>query len=459
MYGYTVLTHAKSLRIFIDSLTINSLLSKKSEEAKVADKILKWSDCEIFEFVRSPLSTTHESLAKVHEYEINYAAQGSSILITAHWKNYESQTELPEVETLSFGSALYLFQTKQPPQDIIYRLKEIFALSKQGMNREQPDLFVTDDKKLLNKRIWLQEKMPCKGLMIVSVREAWEIMDLFCKFNERYYLTPLEPWKGKSIWYWISFRTNVPRFNVEAKMPISAISSDVNEAFAMRFQFLLLAVDELGIQFYLRPNLDTEFNMMYHFNHFMSLVVGIFDNLALTTQSRLGVTFEGDWDIRKVSLSSNTGNEFLTAFGTKNFALGKLVCDNRDFINLMFDLRHLMIHREGLKSLSSGVGEADGSRWEDNYASIDPNLAGRIRHVFGDKKLSYEKVGSSGLREIHRTLTLVLPFFFSKSIMEKLIPFCNTYLQLLGYDSFLQNISDKQFKYFISSYEQFHLGL
>ena len=366
---------------------------------------------------------------------------------------------MPSFETISQGSASYIYKQNSPSQDQIDRIKQVFALAEFGTTRQQPDLFVTDDKKLLNNRLWLESKFPTNRLTIVTVEEASEIMDLSCKYNETYYLEPRIPWKGKAILYWISFRSKIPFYNVPIRNinPIF-ISSDVREALADKFVNLLIAIDELGIQYYLEVNLDTQADTMYHFNYFLALVAGIFDNLALDTKQKLNLHFQGEGDASRTSISNRSGNDFLRALGVTNPDLRQHIGNSMDFINLVFELRHSIIHREGLESLVGQVRESDGSTWKENYVSIEGKLGERIGQVLGKTKKSYDRFTVAGVRQ-EQAQTFLVPFLFAKALLRNLIPFVNKYLELLGYTNFIESLESGEFKSFVESHRRFNLGV
>ena len=147
-------------------------------------------------------------------------------------------------------------------------------------------------------------------------------LDLFFKFKGKYYLR--NNWiLNKGYWYWLSMRLKLPHYNVGDKMI---------DALAYRFYYVLIALDEIGIQFYLGVDNDTMDNTLYHFNYLISLITGMFDNLALKTNSYLNINF---LDFRKVSLSNKSGRSFLRQIRDKRVDIRNHISDYMNFINLI----------------------------------------------------------------------------------------------------------------------------
>ena len=98
---------------------------------------------------------------------------------------------------------------------------------------------------------------------IVTIKEAMEILDFFAKRHGKFYIAP-GVIVNKGLWYWIPLRAKLPNFNV------SLNDSSMVNALATRFQYLLMSIDEIGIQYYSGTDNDTLENTMYHFNYFIT---------------------------------------------------------------------------------------------------------------------------------------------------------------------------------------------
>src|SRR5450759_2745183 len=145
------------------------------------------------------------------------------------------------------------------------------------------------------------------------------------------------------------------------KLPHYNVGDPMIDALSLRFQYILMALDEIGIQFYSGTGNDTMDNTLYHFNYLISLITGIFDNLALKTNSHLAINFV---DLRKVCINNNSGREFLREIRNKNQGLRDHISVYMDFINLIYEFRELVVHREGL---SSTAFENMDEHWKANF--------------------------------------------------------------------------------------------
>ena len=106
---------------------------------------------------------------------------------------------------------------------------------------------------------------------IVMFDEAKEIVDLFLKYHRKYHI--LNNFTcNKGYWYLLSFRSKIKHCH----FGVATLN-----AFARRFIYLLMSLDEVGLQYYSGVNNDTMDNTLYHFNYFISLVTGVFDSFAL----------------------------------------------------------------------------------------------------------------------------------------------------------------------------------
>jgi hypothetical protein len=150
---------------------------------------------------------------------------------------------------------------------------------------EKSNIYITNDKLLLKNRLWFESHSPnCPSatcpLNIMSVEEAALFIDLFFKKNEKYFASSRYA-LNKGLWYWFSMRLKLAHYNVGTP----TLGDPMIDALADRFYYALMALDEMGIQYFLGSNNDTMDDTLYHFNYLITLITGIFDNLALKTNS------------------------------------------------------------------------------------------------------------------------------------------------------------------------------
>ncbi len=189
----------------------------------------------------------------------------------------------------------------------------------------------------------------------------------------------------------------------------------------------------MGFQYYSGVNNDLMENMIYHFNYFISLVSGVFDNLAIASKNRLALAFRGASIPARISLNPKAGKEFLKALGRENHELHKRITDHTNFVNLIYSLRELVIHREMLPKTTF---ENRNEKWKAMFITVDTNVVDLIRQC-GDTSQDYEPTTLWGQYELAGESHLE-PFHFSKAVARLLSSFCNTYLRLLGYSDFLE---------------------
>ena len=171
---------------------------------------------------------------------------------------------------------------------------------------------------------------------------------------------------NKGFWYWLSFRLKVPFFNV---------GDQILDALSQRFVFSLMSVDEMGFQFYSGVNNDTMDGILYHFNYLISLVSGIFDNLAIRTFNQYHLTFEGSNIPSRISLKNDLGRHFLRALREKNQALRNHINQHVHFIKAIYLIRDTILHREGLKHACFEHRGKEGP-WKANFIEV-PNIFAR----------------------------------------------------------------------------------
>jgi len=274
----------------------------------------------------------------------------------------------------------------------------------------------------------------------MTVEEASHFIDLFYKYRGTYLLTGRH-YLNKRSWYWHSTRLKLPHFNVDNEM-ISALAN--------RVYFSLMALDEIGIQYYLGTNNDTMDTTIYHFNYLLSLFTGIFDNLALKTNTQLGIN---ELDVWKISFNNN---DYLDKIRDKDNDLRDFISEYLNFIRLIHKFRNKVIHREGLETTSfSNHGDI---RWNANFIKIDDDVKNRLNRL--DNKKVHDPFTNWGYFELTPKNIYIEPYHFSKMGISQVIEFCDEYLKHLGYDSFIeaQRGKDTQFSQTMELFEKYHLG-
>jgi hypothetical protein len=327
-------------------------------------------------------------------------------------------------------------------------------------------IFVTQDQIFLKNVYSVNRQKKCLRdffpyLRIVNLEGALEIMDSYAKMIGIYF--GIWSKRDRLVWYQLRLYSNLkyaPVIYGNQYIGISKKPSAEIEALIFRFIKLLLCKDYLGRQHYFglsreesidsqsmadglkelkggNPypeglgsliNLDDMLLLFYHVEYVISLVTGIFDNLAVETSTTHNLHF----DPIRISLSNTRGDDFLKEVANVDSNLKKHIDLNRDFINLIYSLRERVVHGEGLsRSIAPIV-----PNWS-NFITIDNQIKSVIRQC-GDKDTHYGIITEWGVIQTNGKIYLD-PFYFAKSVVEKLMHFTNEYLRLLGFDQYSIN--------------------
>jgi len=433
-----LLRDARRIQVYIDSKTFDELLATKDRPAVA---ILRHHDSEHIVFVRSPLETKRDELRRIAEYELVVDSEIKSIEI----KRADLSKSMPfgyRMEDI-LAIAKRIYGRDQITKSELDRIVAVFIQA--VFNRfEKSNIYITDDKLLLKSRLWFESHFPGDSLNIMSVKEAVMFLDLFFKKNGNYYAASRYS-LNKGLWYWLSMRLKLPHFNV---------GDPTIDALAFRFYYCLIALDEIGIQFYLGADNDTMDSTLYHFNYLISLITGIFDNLALKTNVHLRINFS---DLRKVSLSNISGREFLRELRKKNKNIRDHISLYMNFIGLIYAFRETVVHREGLaKARFQYVGK--DVKWKANFTQLSKEQMDYIK-LCGDMKSELDPFTEWGVFVTGNNYFLE-PYHFSMKAITVLKEFVDKYLELMGYPSFIETQKQKrdEFTDTLILFENSHLG-
>jgi len=293
------------------------------------------------------------------------------------------------------------------------------------MRSRKPCIFVTNRKILLKNRLWLESNFQGINLNIMSIEEASLFVDLFLKQRNEFHTAPGVV-TSRWFWYLMSARVKIPHFHV---------GDGIIDAMISRLSYALMASDEIGKQFYQGADNNTIDLIIYHFNYLISLLSGVFDNLAIKTNSQLGLGFSTGPDI---SLSPKRGGEFLKALRDKDTVLRQHITKYNPLISLVYKFREHIIHREGTKKcIFCSMSRND--RWTAGVINVDATTVQLIT-ACGDTGVSYDSyskwgvLSSSGDHHIE-------PFNFTTQLLRHIFIFADGYLKLLGFTE----VSDKSF--------------
>jgi hypothetical protein len=359
----------QKLHIFIDSQSIDKSISNKEGRAEA---LLAYNTDEIFKFIRSPFKTSYKNLVEIGSFEIQKDSDANTIKELRIKDSNDSEptyVDFPFTMKNIDEFAKDIFKTESSSENeketILLVLVHHVFISFGIYNGES--IYVTNNKKLLKNRLWFQLHLSSK-IEILQIEEALEIMGLFAKAQRKYYLRP-HGTADKKGWYWLSFRSKISHYHVQYRAAFE--KRNILEAFASRFTYLLMSIDEIGIHYLWLK--DKDITIPYHFNYFISLVTGIFDNLAIISREKNQIKLQHDYPNR-TSLSNTAGKEFLQSLKRYNSALHSHIHNYHEFINLMYELREVSIHREAFRD----VGYTQNKRFALFFV-IDQKIACMIK--------------------------------------------------------------------------------
>jgi hypothetical protein len=419
----------EKFKILIDTAYFNALLSSKNT---IAQAFLEYRTCNRLEFIRTPGETIFESLQKIPYYEYD---EDDSFGIKVLSDKSESKIRFGYRKDDIESAGQFLYEKESLTRNDENSLTKVFIWAAITRNSNN-NLFITEDRKILKKRSWFESNFPGRPLGITIFDEAREVIDLFLKHNHQYHvLSHFSCNKGG--WYLLSFRSKIKHFH---------FGIPILDAFARRFTYILMSLDQIGIQYYLGVNNDTIDDKLYYFNYFVVLLTGIFDSLAIYTKDKYGLEFESA--PQKVTLNPNSGKEFLILLREKNPQLRELVKNNSQFIKLVYELREVIIHRDMFAKVS-------------NFIEVADNIVHLVRHC-KDKPQKYEEISEWGLYQMQDTFFLE-PYHFAKAAIRNLVNFSDSYLELLGFGNFVdelkQNEPQSNFAQEIETFEIYKLGI
>ena len=311
-----------TLDICIDSESINSV-SQSSKD--IVDRLLLYhkNECSCYNFVRSAYDSSPNIVSEIPEVQYSKLQEGEQKVKTIA-KYALKNSRLSEGEK-SFLLSIYNYSG----------LSKTGSIMETGHNIKDK-VYVTENENFLSRRYSLESFFP--GIRLVYLQDCLDIMDLFAKTQNLFLRSPnANANMNKGYWYWIYFRWKVPHYNV--LKPSSLIGrNDILHAPGKRICYLLIAVDELGKLHHF--NCDDEIMILYHFNYILSLITGVFDNLAIYTQEKYGIRLPPT----RISLKNG---DFLDEVQNHDAKLRNHIRSNNDFITLIHKLRDKVIHAEG----------------------------------------------------------------------------------------------------------------
>lgn len=437
------------LQVLIDTASMNEQLSFGNSDAP---RLLQYHANEHLRFVRTPEQERHDDLDTIPAYEFEESddarhsihiewepPRGTVNRTVAFWYN---EGDIKKRAARVYSSNRDDYATEEDIEELTEQQVETVkkAFVQAALNRsEDGQLFVTENETLLSNRRWFENHFPGVPLNVMNLTEAIEYVGLYLRYRDVFLLGPKYR-IDKFGWYWHLFRSLIPHYHVEADA-----DDDYMRGFGTRLQNLLIALDELGNEYFQEPSNRVKMEFQYHFDYAISLITGVFDALALKTAAKCGI--EGI-DKEYISLSNNRGRDFLTEVRSNNSQLREHIADHMEYINLIYVLRPLVIHRGGYQD---GILADSDANWEagtimlDQLNSEDEQEFLRYYRELDDEPLPYDPLSKWGMyRPDDDSPDHLEPYHFLKQAVFTLIDFADEYLALLGYSDFLEDHEDTE---------------
>ena len=418
-----ILGTAPPLGLILDTRSLEWLLESGDTAAQT---LLSYRITPHFEYTRTPVSCRYQDLQLVDPYRVSDGQSDSGRSVTVNTR--EGCTTSALTCGIRALTALSAKLGEDPPNGTDEGHAAFLPLIAGALNRfGRTYLAVTADDRLLRERAWLESHIPGVPINIVTVQEAMEIMDLFAKSLGKYHVAA-NSYSNKGLWYWYSLRSRVPHYQVE---------DGILSSLAIRLTSVLMAIDEMGKQYYLGVNNDTMRDTLYHFYYFVMLASGTLDSLATKANEQYRLGF--DEHLQRVSLKPDTGKDFLRALREKNGDLRTFVNRHVDFIKLVFLLRDGIVH--------SHLPQETSYHWTDRDGVFLANFlwlgeeAKRLAESCGDAPRPFDRISEWGLLGFAGDV-FVEPFHFGKQAGDMLARFVDGYLGLIGLSDWVNETGD-----------------
>lgn len=443
MNSKNLLSQKGKLGLNLDSFTFQKRIQ---DGDRLALAILEHSKSKLLEVVHSPKFSTMPlplELSRIPEYSLIHEEKEIKEIVIAKPES-KSKTNIAFGHNKSkIASVSKIIWKRDATDEEMEQVIPIFVHASINLF-DGNGIYVTDNPKILKNRLWLESQFYRTNLNIMTPEEAGYFLDLFFKYNGEYKITGNLVF-NKGLLYWTSTRVKLPRFHV---------GSTFISALAKRFDYALRTLDEIGKQYYLGTNNDTMDETLYYFDYLISLMTGIFDNLALETEAKFNINYQPQI---RISLSNKNGKDFLEKVEATNPSIRDHIRNNDCFIRLIYSFREKVLHREGTPHMSFENWDRN-AKWSANLIKISKEQLNEINQC-GDANLSYDSFTKWGVYQLHKKI-FITPYYFSMQCLESLIKFIDRYLELLGHPLFrpTTKVTGNSLNN-LDLFEKYHLGM
>jgi hypothetical protein len=443
-----IITGDDDLHILIDTQSIDEALT---EPNRSAEKILRYQLHDFFNFLRTPADSSHNLLADIEEYSIEEIPdQMGSIL---QWTDFRGSF-------LYTDEKLEIIQNRLSGADITLTKGELRTVAvRASLNRNEldggRDVLLTNNTDVLESRRNLESiAVDRQGvrLNIMCPEEAAEFLGLFMRYRDEFRYFPNT---GSDISYSEGFDLTSWCWDLSALLvPHSSNISGINP----RLHGLILGLDELGYQYYMGTENHTNIRTRYHFDHCISLITGVFDSLAQHTRDKYDLT------IRDIRTNIRTGYPLLKKLRESNSKLREYIIRNHRFVELIYVIRPLIVHKDGVMTQGPGFehsGGGQGRPWKSHCIDLrgmgEKNRTEFLKYYtqLDDERLEYDPLTQWGIfctsesvDELDEDALYIEPYQFVKNSVIMLLSYLDGFLEALGRENRHGSLAKEQPEYY-----------
>lgn len=319
-----------------------------------------------------------------------------------------------------------------------------YILEDLSESREQKIILVTQNQNLLdlasgrkaNTHLHFPEHS------ILNPDEASIYIDLYCKSIDKYLIGP-NCYANKGLWYLLSMKHKVSEYQSmwstlvygQKKIPNGKLFTEIGASLGDRIIDMLVAVDEIGQNYYDGSNNDTKDNTIYHFNYWITLFTGVLDSLAWLTIYRYDFVNDFLKKYLEIGLRKKENKKFLNKINKYNKNLFVFVNNSTKLTNLIYLPRNIVVHRSRMKGIRV-CSKENGMKL--NMVHIPKIFFDNIKDISSEKG---DVKNDWGHFTPGHDLYLLEPYAFVKKTTMLLIEFTNEYLKLLDFKSYGESFS------------------
>lgn len=280
-----------------------------------------------------------------------------------------------------------------------------------------------------------EPSLKCKvaGDNIITAEQALELVRILLTAHNRYYISAELP-VNEGFYYLYRFKRLFKEFQYAWTVATYAqgkgLSEKINDHLASlstRLVFICMAYDKVAFLSLKTANYEDQSNQLYHLVYFVTLITGVFDNLAHIIKERYQLKINDRRDIGLRIPQNKEATEFYKKLKCHNVNLHAFLTarnTQRD-IKIFYPLRDSLVHRE----LPTGVQLQQDSEIGKNIFELNNEILEELKKI--SDSLTFIIGGNLGFLD---------PLSFIKWAQEVTITLVNHVLSSIDWDSFFATL-------------------